>query len=273
MKKVDREGNQELPEPLNLNSCGLVEWLGTCGGEVKDWINPSTRDIVGSYLFPASSSSVICQPTAALDRDSVQSGNLGGAVDKKRKEDVEERVNYEIYNGEDVGARWTLETGLQLIPTAFRVACIRRGERGPQIKKWCLQGSNEGKCWMTLFANTLNAVSLGDELVTIPLNPQNYRFWSGPLSGCAYTAVVARTLSNSPEPLATASVCASENSSEMTELGPSFRVFRIMDLTKVIKPRKMFISGFELFGTVRYVHHNVSTYSNQIAALNVMIAC
>ncbi|KAM7535685.1 hypothetical protein Aperf_G00000103216 [Anoplocephala perfoliata] len=265
MKKVDREGNQKLPEPLDL-STGLVEWLGTCGGRVEDWVNPATHDLVGSYLFAASSSSVICQPTAALGRGSVESGKSGNTADKKEEEENEECVNYEIYNGKDVGVRWTLETGLQMIPTAFRVACIRRGERGPRIKKWCLQGSSDGKRWMTLFANILNEVSLKGELVTIPLNPQNYRYWSGSLSGCAYTSVLNRTLSSSPKSLVTASICTSESFSEMAEVSPSFRVFRIMDLAKVIKPRKMVISGFELFGTVRFVHHELLS-SDQIAGV------
>ncbi|KAM7535158.1 hypothetical protein Aperf_G00000103178 [Anoplocephala perfoliata] len=265
MKKVDREGNQKLPEPMDL-SIGLVEWLGTCGGRVEDWVNPATHDLVGSYLFAASSSSVICQPTAPLDRDFLESLNIIDNVDREEEDEDEECVNYEIYNGEDVGVRWTLETGLQMIPTAFRVACIRRGERGPRIKKWCFQGSSDGKLWMTLFANILNEVSLKGELVTIPLNPQNYRYWSGSLSGCAYTSVLNRTLSSSPKSLVTASICTSESFSEMAEVSPSFRVFRIMDLAKVSKPRKMVISGFELFGTVRFVHHELLS-SDQIAGV------
>lgn len=249
--KKDEVGNRRLPEPLKLTT-GLVRWLGTCGGKVEEWRNPCSQGLVQSCIFAAFCNNAISQSfSAAFELEN-------GSVRRGTKEEDQPR-NDDILNGCVVGLRWTLETGLHIIPSAFQVNSIRRGgKRGLLIKHWCLQGSENGSRWVTLFVS--EAALNGEKPVTIPLNPDDYKIWSGPLSGSLYTTALARELSHCEANLVKAGVCTPLE--EETDFEPpSFRVFRIMDLTLTDKPKKMFVSGFDLFGTVKYVHYNVSQIS------------
>ncbi|VDL53198.1 unnamed protein product [Hymenolepis diminuta] len=245
--KKDEVGNRRIPEPLKLTT-GLVRWLGTCSGKVEEWRNPCSQGLVQSCVFAAFCNNAISQSfSAAFELEN-------GSVRRGTKEEDQPR-NEDILNGCVVGLRWTLETGLHIIPSAFQVNSIRRGgTRGLLIKHWCLQGSENGSRWVTLYVS--EAALKGDNPVTIPLNPDNYKIWSGPLSGSIYTTALARELSHCETDLVKAGVCTPAE--EETDFEPpSFRVFRIMDLTLTDKAKKMFVSGFDLFGTVKYVHHNL----------------
>lgn len=252
--KKDERGVRRLPEPLKLTT-GLVRWLGTCGGKTEEWINPCIQRIVLSCIFAAFCDSITSDPeNPAFELES--------SSPKQCKKVDDLPCNEDILDGYVVGTRWTFESGVHIIPSAFQVNSIRRGGmNGPMIKHWCLQGSETAKRWVTLYVSE-NALK-GDKPVIFPLNPGNYKIWSGPLSGSPYTAAYARKLSHGGENLVRAGVCTPGE--EVTDFEPpSFRVFRIMDLTSIGRARKMFVSGFDLFGTVKYVHNNLF-YSYQLA--------
>nr|CDS30651.1 E3 ubiquitin protein ligase HECTD1 [Hymenolepis microstoma] len=244
--KKDERSIRRLPRPLKLTT-GLVRWLGTCGGKTE-WRNPCTQRIVLSCIFAAFCDNITSDPeNAAFELES--------SSPKQTKKIDDFSCNEDILDGYMVGTRWTFESGVHIIPSAFQVNSIRRGGiNGPLIKHWCLQGSESARRWVTLYVS--ETALKGDKPVIFPLNPENYKIWSGPLSGSPYTTAHARKLSHGEENLVRADVCT--QGEEVTDFEPpSFRVFRIMDLTSFGKVKKIFVSGFDLFGTVKYVHQNL----------------
>lgn len=244
--KKDKDGSRSCPEPLELPN-GLIQWIGSYGGKRK-WMNPSPSFLVRSVVVAAYCTNVISEPeNAALELEDPADKQYGEAEDYAR--------NDEVMEGYKVGVRWTIDTGVCIVPTAFQVCSIRRGsQRGPLIRHWCLQASVTGKRWMTLYISE-EAVR-ADEPVRFPLNPDEYKMWSGPLSGNTNTMALARKLSHSSEALEYAAVCTPPMD-EVEFEPPSFRVFRIMDLTYLDRSKKIHITGFDVFGTVKYVHRNV----------------
>ncbi|VDN97832.1 unnamed protein product [Rodentolepis nana] len=245
--KKNERGVRELPRPLKLTT-GLVRWLGTCGGKAVEWRNPCNQRIVLSCIFAAFCDTITSDPeNAAFELESSSTKQC------KKMDDLS--CNEDILDGYAVGTRWTFETGVHIIPSVFQVNSIRRGGiNGPMIKHWCLQGSENGRLWVTMYVS--ETALKGDKPVLFPLNAENYKIWSGRLSGSPHTTAYARKLSHGEENLVRAGVCTRGEKVANFE-PPSFRVFRIMDLTSVGKARKMFVSGFDLFGTVKYVHHNL----------------
>ncbi|KAL5108838.1 E3 ubiquitin-protein ligase Ufd4 [Taenia crassiceps] len=163
-----------------------------------------------------------------------------------------------ILNGEEVGARLTIEIGLQLVPTAYRLSTLQNEGNGLDIRNWCLQASNDGKRWTTLSVHK-DSILPKDASVTIPLSQRNFRFWSKPLSGDANTSTLIRPLSIEAVNEASTALNIASVSTPAVDVGEggvvlSFHIFRIMDLTALPKQTNLIIKGFELFGTVNFAH-------------------
>ncbi|KAL5964597.1 E3 ubiquitin-protein ligase HECTD1 [Taenia solium] len=236
---------------------GLFEWMGTYGGTVETWVNPCQCGLVTAVVFHPSSD-VVSDGSLALER----SGEISKA--SQREEDgvaEEEEMNSLdscILNGEEVGARLTIEIGLQLVPTAYRLSTLRNEGNGLAIRNWCLQASNDGKRWTTLSVHK-DSTLLNDTSVTIPLSQHNFRLWSKPLIGDANTSTLTRPLSVEAvnEALTTlkiASVSTPGVDDGESEVVLSFHIFRIMDLTALPKQSNLVVKGFELFGTINLAH-------------------
>ncbi|KAM3171377.1 hypothetical protein ACTXT7_016734 [Hymenolepis weldensis] len=66
------------------------------------------------------------------------------------KEQQTELFDTSILEGKHVGSRLCVDTGLDLIPTAYCLSCIYDCGRRSSITNWCLQGSNNGNEWINL---------------------------------------------------------------------------------------------------------------------------
>lgn len=117
---------------------GLFEWMGTYGGTVETWVNPCQCGLVTAVVFRPSSSDVIGDGSLAIE----QSVKIPEGSQREEDAVAEEDMNSLdscILNGEEVGARLTIEIGLQLVPTAYRLSTLRNEGNGLAIRNWCLQ--------------------------------------------------------------------------------------------------------------------------------------
>ncbi|KAH9285088.1 E3 ubiquitin-protein ligase HECTD1 [Echinococcus granulosus] len=259
---------EALPSTFQTSSAvelhmGLFEWMGTYGGTVETWVNPCQCGLATALVFHPSTPDVICDGSLSVEHSATISNGSQIEEEVVTEEEGMNNLDSRILNGEEVGARLTIEIGLQLVPTAYRLNTLRNKETGLPIRNWCLQASNNGKHWTTLSVHR-DTVPLNGTPVTIPLSQRNFRLWSGPLSGSTNTTTLTRHLSTGAlnEAFATldvASVSTPESGAGQSEVVLSFRIFRIMDLTAIPKQSNLIVKGFELFGTVNFVHPSLLT--------------
>uniref|UniRef100_A0A5K3F7D1 E3 ubiquitin-protein ligase n=1 Tax=Mesocestoides corti TaxID=53468 RepID=A0A5K3F7D1_MESCO len=260
-------GSFEIPPEIPGRSylaLSLFDWLGTNGGTMlSKWVNPASIHLVSMASFKANSASVYPAPMGFIG----QTYPPRRRKNRKRFNFKEEECDSHLLNGEQVGARFTVDLGLQLVPTAYRLASLRREGKGPVVRNWCLQASNDRKRWTTLSLHR-NDNRLNESVVTIPLNPRDFRLWSVPLAGNMHTSVSTRPLpkssggdANDPLDLSTASTQTPldshrEEGEEQHKSESSWRLFRIMDLTPLEKQGncRLLVRGFDLFGVVVTVH-------------------
>ncbi|VDM35579.1 unnamed protein product, partial [Hydatigera taeniaeformis] len=239
---------------------GLLEWMGTCGGTVETWVNPCKCGLVAASIFQPSSNS-FNDGSLALEQG-VTASEASPLDDATVDEEELNSFDKCILNGEEVGARLTIEIGVQLMPTAYRLSTLLNEQSGVPIRNWCLQGSNDGRYWTTLSVHK-DTIPLNQSPVIVPLSVQDFRFWSRPLSGDVNTSTLTRPLSteaasDASVPLEVASVSTPEGGTKESEVDLSFHIFRIMDLTTLSKQSNLIVKGFELFGSVTFVHPSVS---------------
>ena len=105
-----------------MSEGGVFKWLGTNGGDADTWLNPCAWRLAVASIFQPSRNSTSTEAAA-----------------KEVGEEAINKADVNILNGKVLGGRITFDTGLQVVPVAYRLTSFRNMESNFMIKNWCLQ--------------------------------------------------------------------------------------------------------------------------------------
>nr|CDS35213.1 E3 ubiquitin protein ligase HECTD1 [Hymenolepis microstoma] len=221
----------------------LFYWLGTCGGTRPYFINPGITPLVRAYSVQPDDVGIDYENDSFIGRDEI---HIKHSI---LKEYHSELFDNSIFEGKVNGSQFCVDTGLDLIPTAYCLSCIYDSTRKLPITNWCLQGSNDRYEWTNLSVH-INDHRIKGKPVIIPLNPRNFR----------------NVQSNHPLP------------SKI-----SFRLFRIMDMSPLNQQYGICVCGLDFYGEVIGIHQSVdwiatnwdsheSVYNNKVLLYSQMKA-
>uniref|UniRef100_A0A0R3S9L4 E3 ubiquitin-protein ligase n=2 Tax=Hymenolepis diminuta TaxID=6216 RepID=A0A0R3S9L4_HYMDI len=218
--KLESEKSADV-EQISENSglqMSLCDWLGTCGGTKTYFINPGLISLVEIYSILPDGSAIDTENESFIGQNEI---HIQHPILKKQQTEL---FDTSILEGKYVGSRLYIDTGLDLIPTAYCLSCICDRGTKSLITNWCLQGSNNANEWINLSVH-INDYRIMGKSVTIPLNPLHFK---------------------------------NTQSNHLIPLKMSFRFFRIMDLSPLSQQSGICVCGLDFYGEIVGVHPTVN---------------
>ncbi|KAM3183897.1 hypothetical protein ACTXT7_009449 [Hymenolepis weldensis] len=193
----------------------FIEWLSTNGGKIKD---NCTNAVYAGFLrclsFLPNSPMFWMRDQLSLPLNT--NFNQICLLCKNEPQDKKtfEKIDEEVLSGRTLGARFVIDLRLFILPTSYTLTTIRNMDKNVDITNWCLQGSNNGKTWVTLKVH-LNDHSL-DSINNVKYDLDASEFLH--LSVCDKLY--------------------------------GFRLFRIVDLSPISYQGRLHVCGLDFFGRV-----------------------
>ncbi|XP_018649274.1 hypothetical protein Smp_169180 [Schistosoma mansoni] len=252
---------------------GIIDWLATNGNRrpLEDWINPA---IVGLISIAASTSSPVKgravsilgpQAGALVGGYTIRGSGIGVVVKPKRmncpngsnqnesrgkKSMSDQKSSHTSFstvniNENETHAWITVDLGLQLIPTAYTLAYLRRADASEHSlapRNWKLEASNDAVTWIVLreHNNDLSIQSVSGSRATWSINSYHNN----------YNSNKAETISS------TLNTACTKKSIR------GWRFFKIQTTgTNANGGKQLALGGLEFYGNVYSVHDSVLTPS------------
>ncbi|VDL34247.1 unnamed protein product [Hymenolepis diminuta] len=194
----------------------FIEWLSTNGGEIprENCTNAVYAGFLRCFSFLPNSSMFWMRDQLSLPLNTNFNQICLLCKNRPQKKKTFEKIDEDVFSGRTLGARFVIDLRLFIIPTSYTLTTIRNMDRNVDITNWCLQGSNDGKTWVTL---------------TIHFNDRNLD-----------------SIKNVKYDLDTSKF---EHQSVFIEQG-GFRLFRIVDLSPISYQGRLHVCGLDFFGRV-----------------------
>uniref|UniRef100_A0A094ZS69 E3 ubiquitin-protein ligase n=1 Tax=Schistosoma haematobium TaxID=6185 RepID=A0A094ZS69_SCHHA len=252
---------------------GIIDWLATNGNRrpLEDWINPA---IVGLVSIAASTSSPVKgravsilgpQAGALVGGYTIRGSGIGVVVKPKRmncsngssqnesrgkKSMSDQKSSYTSFSTVNIMENEThawiaIDLGLQLIPTAYTLAYLRRADASEHSlapRNWKLEASNDAITWIVLreHNNDSSIQSVSGSRATWSINSYHNNY------NCDKTETISSTLNTA---------CTKKSIK-------GWRFFKIQTTgTNADGGKQLALGGLEFYGNVYSVYHSVLTPS------------